>query len=94
MIEQEALNGIYMEAGIFVLVILTMSAISYKISSKNAKEYALKNKKNLEDKKVIDEELINAKEIRVKELQKMLDESMITDEEFKVMKKRLYNTQL
>ena len=94
MIEQEALNGIYMEAGIFVLVILTMSVISYKISSKNAKEYALKNKKNLEDKKVIDEELINAKEIRVKELQKMLDESMITDEEFKVMKKRLYNTQL
>ena len=93
MIPEETLNSIYIEATVFVIVILVMSIISYKVSSKHAKEYAIKNKKIIDEKKKAQEQEINEKEIRIQELQKMLDENMITDEEFKMMKKRLYNTE-
>jgi len=93
MIPEETLNSIYIEAALFVLVILIMSIISYVISSKHAKEYAIKNQKNIDAKREAEAEAINAKELRVKELQKMLDDKMITDEEFKMMRKRLYNTE-
>ena len=93
MIPEETLSSIYIEASLFVLVILAMSIISYKISSKNAKEYAIKNKKNIDAKREAEAEVIKSKETRVEELQKMLDDDMITEEEFRMMRKRLYNTE-
>ena len=47
MVEQEVLNSIYIEAIAFVLVVLVMSIISYKMSSKHAKEYAIINQKKI-----------------------------------------------
>ena len=93
MLSQESINGIYIEAIVFIMVFLIMSIISYKISSRHAKEYAIKNQKNIDAKKEAAKEAIKSKEDRVEELQKMLDNNMITDDEFKMMKKRLYNTE-
>ena len=92
MLDQEALNSIYIEAVAFVLVILTMSIISYRMSSKHAKEYAIKNQKNIEARKEAQKDEIKSNEERVQELQKMLDKNMITEDEFLMMRKRLYNT--
>ncbi|MCK4737620.1 MAG: hypothetical protein KAT10_03600, partial [Sulfurimonas sp.] len=88
----EALNGIYIEAALFMFVVLVMSIASYKISSKHAKEYAMKNQKNINARREAKKDEIKSKEDRVEELQEMLDNSMITDDEFKMMKHRLYNT--
>ncbi|MCW8895643.1 MAG: hypothetical protein OQK48_06830 [Sulfurimonas sp.] len=93
MLSQESLSSIYIEATAFVLVVLVMSIISYKISSRHAREYALKNQKNINAKKETAKEKTKSKETRLSELQQMLDNNMITDDEFKVMKKRLYNTE-
>ena len=91
-IAQEKLNDIYVEAVFFVIVIVTMSIISYIYSTKHAKEYAIKNQKNIDAKREAKKDEIKSKEDRVKELQDMLDKNMITQDEFKMMKKRMYNT--
>ena len=92
-IPQEALDDIYIEASLFVFVGVVMSVVSYKISSKNAAAYAVKNQKNIDAKREAKKEVLKSKETRVEELQKMLDNEMITDDEFKMMKKRMYNTE-
>jgi len=92
MIPQETLENIYMEAGLFVLVILIMSIISYKISSKNAKEYAIKNQKKIDVAKEEKAKSVKSKEARIVELQKVFSDGMITEDEFKMMKNRLYST--
>jgi uncharacterized protein YacL len=92
MLGQEELNSIYIEAVAFVLVFLIMSIISYKVSSRHAREYAAKNKLKIDARKEAQKDEVKSKEIRVQELQKMLDDSMITNDEFLMMKKRLYNT--
>jgi uncharacterized protein YacL len=92
-IPSEKLESIHTEAIAFVLVILVMSIISYKISAKNAREYALKNKLKIQQQKQEKKDEIQNKENRVKELQQMLDDGLITNDEFKMMRKRLYNTE-
>ena len=94
MIEQEVLNGIYIEAVAFVLVFLIMSIISYKISSRHAREYALKNQEKIQARRKAKKDEMKSKEDRVEELQNMLDKNMITEDEFLMMKKSLYNTQV
>ena len=92
-IPQEALGDIYIEAGFFVLVGVVMSVVSYRISTRHAKEYAVKNKAKIAAVKEAKKDEVKSKENRVEELQKMLDNKMITDDEFRMMKKRLYNTE-
>jgi len=92
MLGQEELNSIYIEAAFFVLVFLTMSIISYKMSSRHAREYAVKNQLKIDARKEAKKEETKSKEERILELQKMLDDNMITNDEFLMMKKRLYNT--
>ncbi|PHS59023.1 MAG: hypothetical protein COB17_00335 [Sulfurimonas sp.] len=91
-IPQEALGDIYVEASLFVLVGLIMSVVSYKVSSKNAANYALKNQKNIDAKKEAVKEINKSKEMRLAELQDMLDAGTINDDEFRMLKKRMYNT--
>jgi len=92
-IPEESLGGIYTEAALFVLVGIVMSVASYKISNRHAKEYLIANQKKIDAKREAQKDEIKSKEDRVDELQKMLDNNMITDDEFKMMRKRLYNTE-
>ena len=89
----EISNSIYLEGAAFILVFFVMSVISYRISSRHAKEYSLKNQKNVDAKREAQKNETKSKEDRVIELQKMLDDNMITNDEFLMMKKRLYNTE-
>jgi len=92
--EQEVLNNIYIEGTLFVLVFLIMSIISYKISSRHAKEYAIKNQEKMQARREAKKDEVQSKEDRIVELQNMLDKKMITEDEFLMMKKSLYNTQV
>ena len=92
--EQEVLNNIYIEGTLFVLVFLIMSIISYKMSSRHAKEYAIKNQEKMQARREAKKDEVQSKEDRIVELQNMLDKKMITEDEFLMMKKSLYNTQV
>ena len=93
-IAEDDLTGIYKEATLFVVVGLVMSIVSYKISSKNAAKYASKNKKNIDAARDANKDMVKLKESRVDELSKMLNDGTITNDEFKMLKKRMYNTEV
>ena len=93
-IEGEALSSIYKEAALFVVVGLVMSVVSYVVSSRHAKKYAVENQKNIDAKKEENKEIVKSKEDRIEELLKMLDDKTITEDEFKMLKKRMYNTEV
>jgi len=93
-IDEEDLTNIYLEGSLFVLVGLIMSIVSYKISSKNAAKYASKNKKNIDAARDANKDMLKLKENRVQELSKMLNDGTITNDEFKMLKKRMYNTEV
>jgi len=93
-IAPEKLQDIYFEAALFVFVGIVMSVVSYKVSSKNAAAYAIKNQKNIEAKAKEDKEIIKSKEGRLEELMKMLDDNTITEDEFRMLKQRMYNTEV
>ena len=102
-ISEENLNSIYTEAVAFVVVIGFMSLVSLYYSKKHAKEYEINNP--IEDrraaiKKAEDEEIKNQfimrtvdkngnKVERLVELKEMLDDGLITKEEFQVFKEKI-----
>jgi len=90
----EISNSIYLEAVAFILVFFIMSVISYRISSRHAKEYAIKNQEKMQARREAKKDEVQSKEDRIVELQNMLDKKMITEDEFLMMKKSLYNTQV
>jgi len=94
MMTEEVLNSIYIEAIAFVTVFFIMSVLSYKMSSRHAKEYAVKNKIKIDARREAKKAETKSKEDRVEELQKMFDNNIITKDEFLMMKKSLYNTQV
>jgi len=92
-IAEEDLSGVYTEAVLFVIVFVLMSIVSYTISTRHAKEYAIENQKKIDADREAKKDETKSKEDRVEELLKMLEDGMITNDEFKMMKKRLYNTE-
>ncbi|MEA1893499.1 MAG: hypothetical protein U9N33_12435 [Campylobacterota bacterium] len=79
-ISENELNSIYYEAILFVLVFGVMGIISYIYSSRHAKAYV--------SKKVVKE--LSAQDIacqkRVDELVKMLDDKLLREKEFEILK--------
>ena len=90
----EISNSIYLEAVAFILVFFIMSVISYRISSRHAKEYAIKNQEKMQARREAKKDEVQSKEDRIVELQNMLNSKIITEDEFLMMKKSLYNTQV
>ena len=103
-INDKQLSSIYNEAIAFVLVIAFMSAVSIYYSKKHAKKFELDNP--IEDRKAAivkaqEEELKNQflmrtvdkngnKIDRLVELKEMLDDGLITPEEFQVFKEKIH----
>jgi len=89
-LKEEDMAGIYIEFGAFLTVVFIMAVISNKISSKHAKEYAEKNKIKV-DTSNLDKKDALYKKNRIKELSKLMDNDVISKNEFLVMKRWLYN---
>ena len=81
---EDELQGIYTEALLFVGIFGAMGVISYIYSSRHAKSYTLSEdeKQRIENKK---RERVK-REKRVEELSKMLQENLIREEEFSLLK--------
>ena len=102
-ISEENLNSIYTEATAFVVVIGFMSLVSLYYSKKHAKEYEIQNpieERKAAIKRAEEEELKNQfimravdkngnKIDRLLELKEMLDDGLITPEEFQVFKEKI-----
>ncbi len=80
----DQLNGIYTEALLFIGIFGTMGIISYVYSSRHAKVYAPSQEvlQRIEREKA--QKLL--REARVEELSEMLQNDMLTNEEFLILK--------
>ena len=78
-IAQKELNSIYKEATLFIAIFGVMGIISYIYSSKHAKEYVPKEPTQEEL------DLKAFKENRIKELSNLLEEKLLTKEEFEIL---------
>ncbi len=86
-IDDKELNSIYIEAILFVTVFSLMSIASIFISKRHAKENGLKaSLKREEELQKTSQPNTPKKTPRVKELSKMLDDGLITNEEFQTLK--------
>ena len=90
----EVVQGLYIEAALFVAVFTLMSIISIIISKKHAAQNELADREKREKQKAEEEaekrsqpnlNKETAEEKRVTELSKMLKDGLITDEEFQVL---------
>ncbi|MCF6340384.1 MAG: hypothetical protein L3J10_06520 [Sulfurimonas sp.] len=93
--EEEDMSGIYIEGIALITVVFIMAVITNKISSKHAKEYAIKNKERLKENLSIKEQkkrdYARYEENRVNELLKLVNDEIITEDEYGVIKRWLYN---
>ncbi len=84
---QTDLNGIYLEALAFIGVFGTMGLISYVYLSRHAKVYSVSQEETTRKKDMkLDQE---RKEKRIEALSKMLDEELLTREEFAILRSHL-----
>ncbi len=92
-LDPEVANSLYMESALFVAIFTLMSIISIVISKKHAAQNILKDKKKRAETKDLEKKFkpISTKENsetkRVKELSKMLNDGLITDDEFHILSK-------
>jgi amino acid permease len=80
---QKEMNGIYMEALLFVAVFGTMGLISYIYSSRHAKIYSSSEAEKKRKKDEKEEQLHNKK--RVASLTKLLEDELLTPQEFAIL---------
>lgn len=97
--EVDTLNGIYMEAILFVIIFGIMSIISIIVSKKDAKEFESENtlkdkKKEIKKEEIEDIAIVSKKSDsdRLIELSKMLEDGLILEKEFEILKINLYQT--
>ncbi|MEA3492079.1 MAG: hypothetical protein U9R27_09290 [Campylobacterota bacterium] len=94
-ISPEELNSIYIEAILFVTVFGLMSVASFFISRRHARQNALKESLKRSQDEIRENSQTTSsdkpndssdKTTRVEELSKMLNDGLITDEEFQTLK--------
>ena len=90
-IAEDDLSSIYTEAIVFVIVVAVMSIGSYIISSKHAKDHAIKNQVKIDEARLRERENVSRKKKRLQELLKMMDDGILTKDEVNVLKKWIYN---
>ncbi|MBU1657480.1 hypothetical protein KKG72_00295 [bacterium] len=88
---EDYLESIYVEASLFAAVIIFMSVISYVISSRHAKEYTKNNQAKMDDALLKNKESVDNEKKRVEVLSKMLEDGLLEEDEFKLLKKWKYN---
>ncbi len=93
-LDPEVAKSLYIESALFVAVFVIMSIISIIISKKHAAQNLLDDQKKREEKKAQEEDekrsqassIEEPKETqRVEELSKMLEDGIITDDEFQLL---------
>ena len=92
---KEDMTGIYIEGAAFLTVVFVMAVIANKVSSRHAKEHKQRNKEKLKEhiskRELKKKDYARYKERRVKELLKLVDDKVITEDEFGVIQRWLYN---
>ncbi len=101
-IDSDTLNSIYIEAILFILVVFVLSVFSIIVSKRNAKQYEIDNP--LEDRRAARREEELRKKLddlplkkdenkldKLNELSEMLKNGIINEEEFKILKKELFD---
>jgi hypothetical protein len=88
-VDPEQLSAIYTEAIWFVVVFGTMAIISYIYSSRHAKQYTQKQAPDVAQKKVLAAEVAKQKEERLDELSKLVDDGLLKEEEFLILRKNI-----
>jgi len=82
---QDPMNGIYMEALLFIAVFGTMGIISYIYSSKHAKIYSSSREEQKRKKDEKEEKL--HKQERVASLTALFEKELLTSQEFAILTK-------
>ena len=98
--DSDTLHGIVKDAVLFFTLFTIMSIISIIISKKHAKNYELKHpiheRKAAERKRKLIEHYLNSSSIKIKgkaatllEISKLLEEKLIDEEEFEILKESI-----
>ena len=85
------LNAIYTEAIWFIVVFGTMAIISFIVSKRHAKQHVHKHTDDIAQKKALAAEQKRQKEDRLTELSKLVDDGLLREEEFQILRKNIQN---
>jgi len=88
--DSQALESIYLEAVLFILLFVSMYVVSFFISRKNAKQYEIDNPLEIRRQKVIlkqkHEKVMDDREA---ELLKLFSDKIINEKELKILQNNL-----
>ncbi len=88
-IDPDKLSEIYTQGIWFVALFTVMSIISFIVSKRHAKQHAQKHTDDIAQKKALAAEQKRQKEDRLTELSKLVDDGLLREEEFQILRKNI-----
>ncbi len=88
-VDPQQMNAIYTEAIWFVVVFGVMGIISYIYSSRHAKQYTYDQADKVALDKLLASEQVKQREERLDELSKLVDDGLLSEEEFQILRANL-----
>ncbi len=88
-IDPDKLSEIYTEGIWFVALFTVMSIISFIVSKRHAKQHTQKHTDDIAQKKALAAEQERQKEDRLTELSKLVDDGLLREEEFEILRKNM-----
>ena len=85
----ENLNAIYTEAIFFLIVFGVMGIVSYIYSNRHAKQYTKDQADKVAQTKTLKAEKTKKREKRLAALSKLVEEGILKDEEFQILRRNL-----
>lgn len=88
-VDPENLNAIYTEAIFFLIVFGVMGIVSYIYSNRHAKQYTKDQAGKVVQEKTLEAEKTKKREKRLAALSKLVEEGILKDEEFQILRRNL-----
>ena len=90
-IDPDKFSEIYIQGILFVALFTVMSIISFIVSKRHAKQHVQKHTDDIAQKKALAAEQERQKEDRLTELSKLVDDGLLREEEFQILRKNIQN---